>query len=128
MEEQLKKRASWVNLEQETRTYSRNAQEMIMSYNDRVYYVNSVNVNLRQGREVHEAVFHAREMPFNRSCDLHFEIPHMLCDILIEYAKLDNQDAILVLNVKGNNFTWDIVSEAWLKQTSKTDDIKKYVA
>jgi len=115
-------------LEQETKTYSKNTHQMIVSYEDKVYHVDSVNVNLNQGKDFHTAIFHAKEVPANIHRDLHFEIPHMLCDVLIEYAKLDNPDAILVLNVKGNSFAWNVLSESWLKHSVNTQSIKGYVA
>ena len=101
---------------------------MIMSYNDKIYHVDSVKVNFDEGKERHDAVFHAKEVPANVHRELHFEIPLMLCDVLIEYAKLDNPDAILVLDVKGNSFMWNLLSEAWLKQTSCAQNVKQYVA
>ena len=101
---------------------------MIVSYDDKVYHIDSVDVNFNKGKELHSAVFHAKEVPANIHRDLHFEIPHMLCDVLIEYAKLDNPDAILVLNIKGGSFRWNVLSGAWLKQTSSIQNVKHYVA
>ncbi len=101
---------------------------MIMSYNDKVYHVDSVKVNFSEGKESHGAVFHAKEVSAEKFSDLHFAIPHMLCDVLIEYAKLDDSDAILVLDVKGNRFDWNLLSEAWLKQISCAQNVKQYVA
>ena len=115
-------------LEQETKTYSRNAHHMVVSYNNKVYHVDSVNVNQCDDKEAYDAVFHAKEVPVNKSCELNFKIPHLLCDVLIEYAKLDNPDAILILNIENNRFTWNVLSEAWLKQTSNIQNVKHYVA
>jgi hypothetical protein len=101
---------------------------MILSYNDKVYHVSAVNVNLNDGKELHDAVFQAKEVPANTHCDLHFQIPPMLCDILIEYAKLDNPDAILVVNVKDNKFSWNVLSEAWLKHSANCQNVKSYIS
>ncbi len=99
-----------------------------MSYNDKVYHVDSVKVNFNEEKKLHDAVFHAKEVSAEKFFDLHFIIPEMLCDVLVEYAKLDDSDAILVLNVKGNSFVWNLLSDAWLKQTSCTQSFKQYVA
>ena len=114
-------------MEQETRTYSKNAHHMIMSYNNKVYHVDSVNVNLSECKNIHEAIFHAKEVEENDFCDLHFKIPNMLCEILIEYAKLDNPDAILVVNVENDKFSWNMLSENWLKKTLNVENVRQYV-
>jgi hypothetical protein len=101
---------------------------VIVSYERRVYHVDSVHVNVDHGKSVHNAVFHAKEVSSNVCRDLHFEIPLMLCDVLIEYAKLDNPDAVLVLDVEGTDFRWNVLSEAWLKQKLNVQNIKQYIA
>ena len=101
---------------------------MILSYNDKVYHVSSVKVKLDNGKDLNKAVFQAREVPANTCCNLQFEIPRMLCDVLIEYAKIDNPDTILVVQIKNSRFSWNVLSEAWLKHSTNTQSAKSYVA
>lgn len=113
---------------EQTKTYSKNAHHMIMSYNDKIYHVDSVRVNFSEGKEQHDAVFHARKIPGEEFLDLQLAIPPMLCDVLIEYAKIDNPDAILVVNIKDNRYSWNVLSEAWLNKTFNAQSVKQYVA
>jgi|GEM_PF-4071569 len=38
--------------------------------------------------------------------------------MLVEYAKLDSCDLILVLRIEGNESKWCLMSENWLKRQS----------
>ena len=94
---------------------SENARNVILSYQDSVYYVNKVNVQLQEGAEMHKAVFHARKAEDTRFQDLEVKISKAAYNMLIEYAKLDNFDLILVLRIDGNESKWCLMSEEWLK-------------
>ncbi len=94
---------------------SGNARNVILSYNDKIYYVNGVNVQIQEGADKIRAIFHARRAADNASQDLDIEINHSTYDILLEYAKLDKLDLIMVLQIEGANSKWCLMSEDWLR-------------
>jgi len=95
---------------------SENARNVILSYRDAVYFVNKVNVQFREDADVVKAVFHARKAKDTRFQDLEVEISQAAYNMLVEYAKLDNFDMILVLRIEGSESKWCLMSEEWLKK------------
>jgi hypothetical protein len=95
---------------------SENARNVILSYRDTVYFVNKVNVQFREDVNMLKAVFHARKAKDGQSQDLEVEISQAAYNMLIEYAKLDNFDLILVLRIEGSKSKWCLMSEEWLKK------------
>lgn len=95
---------------------SENARNVILSYCDAVYFVNKVNVQFREGVDMLKAVFHARKAKDEHFQDLEVEISQAAYNMLIEYAKLDDFDLILVLRIEGNESKWCLISEEWLKK------------
>ena len=95
---------------------SENARNVILSYRDAVYFVNKVNVQFREDADTLKAVFHARKAKDEHFQDLEVEISQAAYNMLIEYAKLDNFDLILVLRVDGNRSKWCLMSEEWLEK------------
>jgi hypothetical protein len=95
---------------------SENARNVILSYRDNVYYVNRVNVQFQEDAQVFKAVFHARAAKADQFQDLEVEITQAAYKMLIEYARLDNFDLILVLRIEGNESKWCLMSEEWLKR------------
>jgi len=95
---------------------SENARNVILSYRDSVYFVNKVNVQFREDADKLKAVFHARKAKSGQFQDLEVEISQAAYNMLIEYAKLDNFDLILVLRIEGNESKWCLMSEEWLKK------------
>jgi hypothetical protein len=98
---------------------SDNARNVILSYNDKIYYVNEVKVQI-QDDDVDKirAVFHAKRAGDNSAQDLDIEINKATYDMLLEYAKLDKVDLILVLQIEGTNSKWCLMSEAWLNNAT----------
>ena len=99
-------------------TSSENARNVILSYRDNVYYVNKVNVQFQEGADMLRAVFHARKAKDTLFQDLEVKISKAAYNMLIEYAKLDKFDLILVLRIDGNESKWCLMSEEWLKKRS----------
>jgi hypothetical protein len=95
---------------------SENARNLILSYRDAVYFVNKVNVQFREGASVFKAVFHARKAKGTRFQDLEVEISQAAYNMLVEYAKLDSFDLILVLRIDGSESRWCLMNEEWLKK------------
>lgn len=95
---------------------SENARNVILSYRDSVYYVNKVNVQFQEGTDMLKAVFHARKAKDTLFQDLEVKISKAAYNMLIEYAKLDNFDLILVLRIDGTESKWCLMSEEWLKK------------
>ena len=85
---------------------SENARNVVLSYRDNVYYVNKVNVEFQEGTDLLKAVFHARKAKDTRFQDLEVKISQAAYNMLIEYAKLDDFDLILVLRIDGNESKW----------------------
>ena len=99
---------------------SENARNVILSYDNAVYFVNKVNVQFRDDVDKLKAVFHARRAKDGQIQDLEVEISQAAYNMLIEYAKLDNFDLILVLRIEGDKSKWCLMSEEWLhKQVGK---------
>jgi hypothetical protein len=94
---------------------SDNARNVILSYQNQIYYVNSVNVKVQEGEQKIQAVFHAKRASDNAQQDLDLEITQGTYDILMEYAKLDKLDLIMVLQVDGADMKWCLMSEDWLQ-------------
>ena len=99
-----------------TEVKSENARNVILSYKDTVYYVNQVNVKLQDGADRVKATFHGRRCADNKPQDLDVEISHSAYDALLEYAKLDKLDLVLVLQIEGTEAKWCLMDENWLKK------------
>jgi hypothetical protein len=98
---------------------SDNARNVILSYNDKIYYVNEVKVQIHDDEvDKIKAVFRAKQAGDNSTQDLDIEINKATYDMLMEYAKLDKVDLIMILQIEGNNSKWCLISEAWLKNTT----------
>jgi len=106
---------------------SENARNVILSYGDAVYFVNKVNVQFREDVDKLKAVFHARKAKDAHFQDLEVEISQAAYNILIEYAKLDNFDLILVLRIEGNESKWCLMSEEWLKKQTGENGTVFYI-
>jgi hypothetical protein len=106
---------------------SDNARNVILSYNDKIYYVNSVNVAVKEGADRLKAVFHAKRASDNTQEDLSIEINQGTYDILMEYAKLDKLDLIMVLQIEGAASKWCLMSEEWLKNQFPSCTGKGYI-
>jgi hypothetical protein len=97
---------------------SDNARNVILSYNDKIYYVNGVNIQIQEGDKKLKAIFHAKRASDNMHEDLDIEINQGTYDILVEYAKLDKLDLIMVLQIEGCTSKWCLMNEGWLKNQS----------
>lgn len=107
---------------------SENARNVILNYQDTVYYVNSVNVQIQEEIGKLKAVFHAKRALDNTPKDLDIEINQSTYDILVEYAKLDKLDLIMVLQIKDSESKWCLMSEDWLRnQFSPCSASKDYI-
>lgn len=95
---------------------SDNARNVILSYNEKIYYVNGVNVKIQEGADRLKAIFHAKRASDNISEDLDIEINHNTYNMLMEYAKLDKLDLIMVLQIQGPDARWCLMSEDWLRK------------
>jgi len=106
---------------------SDNARNVILSYNDKIYYVNGVNVHVQEGADKLKAIFHAKRASDNALEDLDIEINQGTYDILMEYAKLDKLDLIMVLQIEGNSSKWCLMSEDWLRNQVNSAGSKSYI-
>jgi hypothetical protein len=106
---------------------SDNARNVILSYNDKIYYVNGVNVKVSEGSEKMRATFHVKRAKDNSKEDLDIEINHATYNMLMEYAKLDKMDLIMVLQIEGANAKWCLMSEDWLKNQASGIASKSYI-
>jgi hypothetical protein len=106
---------------------SEKARSVILSHGDNVYFVSRVNVNYRENDEKHRAVFHAKGLTDNKPRNLELEINSGVYDVLVEYAKLDNSDLILILHVEGDKSKWCLMSENWLKNKENKNAKANYV-
>ncbi len=106
---------------------SENAWNVILSYGEDVYFVNKVNVQIHEGAEKLKAVFHARRIADNQPQDLNVEIAQAVYDMLVEYAKLDKLDLILVLHIEGDDAKWCLMSENWLKNQTGNNSKTQYI-
>jgi hypothetical protein len=93
---------------------SENARNVILSYGENVYFVNKVNVQISDDAEKLKAIFHARRVPANAPEDLNIEINQKTYNVLTEYAKMDNLDMILVLQIQDADAKWCLMSENWV--------------
>jgi hypothetical protein len=107
-------------MKERVETRSENARHLILKYEDKLYHVNRVTVQRSEEKKNYSAVFSAKRLSDSQLMDLGFEISRKLYDILVEYTKLDNSDLLLVLHVKGDDFKWGLVSEAWLRRQSRS--------
>jgi hypothetical protein len=94
---------------------SDNARNVILSYNEKVYYVSSINVAVKEGADKLKAIFHAKRASDNAQEDLDIEINQGTYNILIEYAKMDKLDLVMVMQIDGGNAKYCLMSEDWLK-------------
>jgi len=106
---------------------SDNARNVILSYNEKIYYVSSVNVAVKEGADKLKAIFHTKRAADNSVEDLDIEINQGTYDILMEYAKLDKLDLIMVLQIEGAQAKWCLMSEEWLKSQSQPMCGKGYI-
>ncbi len=106
---------------------SDNARNIILSYNDKIYYVSGVNVQVQEGADKLKAIFHAKCASDNTQEDLNIEINQGTYDILMEYAKLDKLDLIMVLRIEGSSTKWCLMSEDWLKNQFQGAGCKGYI-
>lgn len=114
-------------MEEKLETRSENARHVILSYRNKLYYVGSVNISLRQGEPMQKAVFHAVEVMDNKIEDLALEIPKSIYEVLVNYAKLDDPDLVLALYVEGGEFKWTTMSETWLRHYVIESHARNYV-
>ncbi len=106
---------------------SENARNVILSYNEKIYYVNGVNVKVQQDADLFKAVFHAKRASDNAIEDLDIEISKNTYNMLMEYAKLDKLDLIMVLQIEGPEARWCLMSEEWLQKQYDTVGKSSYV-
>jgi len=106
---------------------SDNARNVILSYNEKIYYVNSVNVKVQDGMDRLRAIFHAKRASDNTVEDLDIEINKGTYNILMEYAKLDKLDLVMVLQIEGSDARWCLMSEDWLQKQYDVAGKRSYV-
>jgi hypothetical protein len=106
---------------------SDNARNVILSYNDKIYYVNCVNVALREGEDRLKAVFHTKRATDNAQEDLDIEINQGTYDILMEYTKLNKLDLIMVLQIEDGKAKYCLMSEEWLKNQLHPTGSRGYI-
>jgi hypothetical protein len=106
---------------------SENARNVILSYNDTVYYVDSVNVKVQEGADKVKATFHAKRASDNTPQDLDIEISPSIYDVLMEYAKLDKLDLIMVVQIQGSDSKWCLMSEDWLQNQARKITSQSYI-
>ena len=109
---------------------SANARQVILRHQDRLYYVSRVSVRFCEGEATHRAVFHARRATDNQAEDLDLEITRRLYHVLVGYARLDDFDDILILQIEGKDSKWCLISENWFKQCTngaKTNSPREYI-
>ncbi len=106
---------------------SDNARNVILSYNEKIYFVNSVNVKIQQDNDLLKAVFHAKRASDNTLEDLNIEINKNTYNMLMEYAKLDKFDLIMVLQIEGPDARWCLMSEDWLQKQYDNASKSSYV-
>jgi hypothetical protein len=99
---------------------SENARNVILSYNEQIYYVNGINAQVKEGEDKIKAVFHARKAGTDASQDLSIDISQSTYQVLLDYAKLDMVDLIMVLQINGEDAKWCVMSEEWLKNQGST--------
>jgi hypothetical protein len=100
---------------EQTEVKSENARNVILSCGSGVYFVSRVNVQVREGAGRFKAVFHAVRMADHQLQELNVEISQAVYDVLVEYARMDKVDLILVLHIDGEDAKWCLMSENWLR-------------
>jgi len=90
------------------------ARNVVLSYEDTVYFVNQVNVQFHEGDKTHKATFHAKRAVDNNMQNLDLEISQNLYDFLVEYTKMDNLNLVLILQIETSGSKWCLMSENWL--------------
>ncbi len=98
-----------------TEVKSENARNVILSYQDVVYYINQVNVQIEEGQEKVKATFHGKKIGDNKPRSLEMEISQNAYNVLLDYAKLDKRDMMLVLEIHDGEAKWCLMDENWLK-------------
>ncbi len=106
---------------------SDNARNVILSYNERIYYVNAVNVKVQEGADRHRAIFHTKRASDNVEEDLDIEINQNTYNMLTEYAKLDKLDLIMVLQIQGLDSRCCLMCEDWLRKQYDSASKSSYV-
>jgi len=114
-------------MEDRLESHPENARHVILSYANKLYYVSSVNISLRQGELMQKAVFHALGIIDNRIEDLELEIPKNIYEVLVNYAKRNDPDLVLALYVEDGEFKWTTMSETWLRHYINESHAKNYV-
>jgi|SRR5271157_2924352 len=102
-------------MEEGSEVKSDKARNVILSYENTVYFVSQVNVQFHEGDKKHKATFHAKRVADNRMQDLELEISQSLYDVLVEYTRMDNFDIILILHIETSGSKWCLMSENWLR-------------
>lgn len=110
-----------------TEVKSGNARHVILSYNSKIYFVDGINVQIQESKNRIKAIFHAKRASDNASQELDIEINQGVYDVLLEYAKLDRLDLIMILQIEGTNSKWCLMSEDWLKNQPLTVGNASYV-
>lgn len=102
------------------------ARNVILSYEDTVYFVSRVNVQFHEGDKTHKATFHAKRVVDNHMQNLDLEISQSLYDFLVEYTKMDNFDLVLILHIENGGSKWCLMSENWLRNyhTSRNTNVQ----
>ncbi len=98
-----------------TEVKSENARNVILSYQDVVYYINQVNVQIQEGHEKVKATFHGKKIGDTQAKELEMEISQAAYNVLLDYAKLDKRDMMLVLEIADGEAKWCLMDENWLK-------------
>jgi hypothetical protein len=110
-----------------TEVKSGKARNVILSYNNKIYYVNGVNVKINEAANQIKAIFHTKQALDDSPQDLDIEINQGTYDILLEYAKLDKLDLIMVLQIEGADAKWCLMSEDWLKNQHSNAGNASYI-
>jgi hypothetical protein len=76
---------------------------------------------------IEEAKEHIDNAGDNAQEDLDIEINQGTCNILMEYAKLDKLDLIIVLQIKGATAKWCLMSVYWLRKQYPIRSNKGYI-
>jgi hypothetical protein len=82
---------------------------------------------MQEGMEKLKAIFHAKRASDNASEDLDIEINKGTYNMLMEYAKLDKLDLIMVLQIEGSEARWCLMSEEWLQKQYDVAGKRSYV-
>ena len=110
-----------------TEVRSEKARNVILSYNEKIYYVNRVTAKVEEGTSRVKAVFHAKRAADNAYQDLDIEITQATYNILLEYAQMDKLDLVMLLEITGEGSRYCLMSEDWLKNQNSTHRASLYV-